>query len=376
LSALPFEETFWTRLSELLERSERREIVLDIGTACSTIRQLAAAVAELPASDVDITGLGIVALSLFLGRPLHDDEFPRRIAQLVTGIWVTTVDGSLEPLPRPLHRWLRRAFELDGAGFESAREAWLEFERAVDESHIVLSSRASTSLIRTHRAVPLPAPVVQQIRAVVPAASGHNGEAPPLSRGLWRRALPVSAAVIAAASLVQIGALLTIGRGSRSPAAAPPAPPISSKRGQLEIRTDPPGAQVAVDGLPIGEAPLKIDLETGDHIVALGNGFDSVTQTVSVAAGRAVALAVPLAPAPVSSSSGWLMVTAPVQVQVYENGRLLGASGGQRIPIPSGQHTVEIVNGPLGYRTIRDLVIEAGKTASVTVELPTLARQP
>jgi hypothetical protein len=448
-----------TRLSELLERSERREIVLDIGSACALTRQLATAVARLHAREtvhgaiaaerivitatgrlvlaehvlgrateqlryspdrywktlrvpvpplwhagpfdarLDLTSIGVVALTLFLGRRLHDDEYPRQVPELVSGLWVTAVDGSFEPLPRPLHRWLARAFEFEGLGFGSALEACAEFDRAVAESRVAMpatiafarsASRAianlddfpmalppaSTGLVQFGGHSQLALPVVELPDHVVPATASSLSTRTRLPLG-WKSAV-AGAATLAAAGLftmTRLGNPVSAANGAGiGSSAAQSGHTAATRRGQLQVRTDPAGAQVAIDGLPLGQAPLELDLATGDHVVAVANGVDTVTQNVTVVPGRAVTLTVPLARAPVAATSGWLAVTAPVEVQVYENGRLLGVSGRERIAIPAGRHTLEIVNGPLGYRTERELAIEQGKVAALAIELPTIGR--
>jgi hypothetical protein len=59
-----------------------------------------------------------------------------------------------------------------------------------------------------------------------------------------------------------------------------------------------------------------------------------------------------------------------VDVQLFENGRLLGSSLTDRIMVPSGTHQVEVVNETLGYRMTRSVQVTPGKVASVAVKLP------
>ena len=61
----------------------------------------------------DVTQIGIVALSLILGRPLADDEYPGRIGDVVGSAWAISSRGGLEPLPAGLRAWLTRALQLD-----------------------------------------------------------------------------------------------------------------------------------------------------------------------------------------------------------------------------------------------------------------------
>ena len=65
--------------------------------------------------------------------------------------------------------------------------------------------------------------------------------------------------------------------------------------GGLDIRTDPPGARVSIDGQNRGTAPVTIrDLPPGDHDVVLEANGQKVTQTVRVDAGATAQLVVPM----------------------------------------------------------------------------------
>ena len=58
----------------------------------------------LPRFDkrADLTQLGVVALSLVLGRPIHEDEYPASVEDLVATARARRSDGSREPLPAEL----------------------------------------------------------------------------------------------------------------------------------------------------------------------------------------------------------------------------------------------------------------------------------
>ena len=98
--------------------------------------------------------------------------------------------------------------------------------------------------------------------------------------------------------------------------------------------------------------------------------YGAVKHTVSVAAATTASLVVPLAPAEGAPVSGWLSVTAPVDVQIFENKRLLGTSQSERIMVSTGKHEIEIVNEILGYRTTRTVQVPAGRVTAIKVEWP------
>lgn len=80
------------------------------------------------AHRVDVLGIGIVALSLLLGRRIRDDEFPRGIADLLAGATETS-GGSVRPLSHALSSWLGRALQLDpSTALQTPRELQVAFE--------------------------------------------------------------------------------------------------------------------------------------------------------------------------------------------------------------------------------------------------------
>ncbi|RMG98805.1 MAG: PEGA domain-containing protein [Deltaproteobacteria bacterium] len=67
--------------------------------------------------------------------------------------------------------------------------------------------------------------------------------------------------------------------------------------GTVQVRTTPPGAQVAVDGTSVGTTPLRLELSPGEHRVRIEReGHAAVERTVVVPAGGEVTMDVPLIP--------------------------------------------------------------------------------
>jgi hypothetical protein len=148
-------------------------------------------------------------------------------------------------------------------------------------------------------------------------------------------------------------------------------PKTASATGQLQIRTEPAGAVVTVDGVPRGPSPAMVsDLAPGTHTVSVESALGSVKQSVTVEAGTTASVVVPLTPPENALVSGWISVSAPVDVQLFENKRLLGTSQSDRIMVSAGHHEIEIVNEPLGYRITRTVQVPAGKVAPIKIEFP------
>jgi hypothetical protein len=140
--------------------------------------------------------------------------------------------------------------------------------------------------------------------------------------------------------------------------------------GALQVHSDPPGARVLVDGTLHGVAPLTIQgLEAGAHTVLLQSDLGSVRQEVTIEPGMTASLVVPLKAAAVPAT-GWIALEAPIELQVFEEGRLLGTSAADRISVRAGRRELEIVNEAIGYRASRTVQVAAGRVATVAVELP------
>jgi hypothetical protein len=114
-----------------------------------------------------------------------------------------------------------------------------------------------------------------------------------------------------------------------------------------------------------------VDLQPGEHTVVVENDGGSTKQTVIVEAGATASLVAQLpVAAPSGPTSGWISVTTPRTVQLFEDGRLLGSSDTERLMVPTGTHRLEIVNEPLGYRDTRTVQVVAGRVTPITIEFP------
>jgi hypothetical protein len=141
--------------------------------------------------------------------------------------------------------------------------------------------------------------------------------------------------------------------------------------GRLQVRTDPPGAIVTVDSIPRGASPVTIgNLAPGDHSVVVSANGNSVQQSVTVDAGMTSALVVPLGARDKSLLSGWIAIASPIEVQLFEGGKLLGSNLSDKIMVASGAHQIDLVNEALGYRVTRNVSVTPGKVEAVNVKLP------
>jgi hypothetical protein len=141
--------------------------------------------------------------------------------------------------------------------------------------------------------------------------------------------------------------------------------------GRLEIGSDVPGAQVALDGASKGVTPLVLnDVIPGQHRVTVSAGDNTVSRTVMVTRGATVALVISTAPVTANSAGGWLTIQAPVDMEILEDGRVLGSTRMERLMLPVGSHRIELANAALEFTTVRTIQVAAGKTANLAIALP------
>ena len=141
--------------------------------------------------------------------------------------------------------------------------------------------------------------------------------------------------------------------------------------GELLVRTDPLGASVTVDGKYVGRSPVSVpDLAAGSHTVVLQHDIGTLTERVLIEDGRTASLVVSMGGAQKSAAAGWIRLDVPAEVQVFENGRRIGASDLERIMLPVGRHDLEFVNNALGFRVYRAVQVSAGQVTSVRLEWP------
>jgi hypothetical protein len=148
-------------------------------------------------------------------------------------------------------------------------------------------------------------------------------------------------------------------------------PRASSAFGELQVRTEPAGARVTVDGHAYGTTPVTVEgLSPGTHTVVLENELRSITQEVKVDANTTASLMVPLTAPANAPLSGWISVDAPAELRIFEGQRLIGTSQTDRIMMSVGRHTLQVTNEALGYRETTVVTVAPGKVSSVQPPWP------
>jgi len=148
-------------------------------------------------------------------------------------------------------------------------------------------------------------------------------------------------------------------------------PKATAGTGDLQVRTDPSGARVSVDGQVRGTSPLTIPgLAPGSHSVTLENDLGSVREDVTIQPGATASLVVPLKTPQGAPVSGWISINAPAELQIFENQRLLGSSRTDRIMVAAGRHDIEFSNDALGYRASQTIQVAPGQVARIKPDWP------
>jgi serine/threonine protein kinase len=211
--------------------------------------------AGLPRFDhrADVTGVGLVALALVLGRPLHPAEFPNHLPTLLSEARERTALGEEQPLSQPLRDWLARALQLDTRrAFASAPEALTALEEIVadDSMYVAAPVALETFLSRYIDALlDLPSELlpVPQPAAFAPAPVATHSATSTIPSGVFQ-----PAAAPAASSTAGFEALPT------SPYTPSPAP-AATHRDTWADAADPAGPETAARDITelIAAADLK-----------------------------------------------------------------------------------------------------------------------
>ena len=131
---------------------------------------------------------------------------------------------------------------------------------------------------------PAAAPVSASVETASPASNNGSDSAVPVGSGVETQ--PVSS---------------TASSGAQ-PADAPSEPNTSqtpSGVGTVTITSDPDGAEIYVDDKFVGNAPAKLKLPAGNHVMTLkATGFKEWKRTLEVLKGSQVTLKPALEPAP------------------------------------------------------------------------------
>ena len=207
-----------------------------------------------------------------------------------------------------------------------------------------------------------------------------------------RRRIPAAQIIIAALSIIAITEFVLLASKSSVKAPAISAPVT----GVVAVESTPAGAAIAIDGQARGTTPSTLTLSPGKYAMAITSGGVTRDIPLVVRAGNnservyfgetqigspnhamstknehsATPVPVPAALPPANAVGGWLSVTAPVELQLFERGALIGSSQSDRIMLPVGRHVIEAINTNLGYKTTGTVQVSPGSVAKFSPEMP------
>lgn len=147
------------------------------------------------------------------------------------------------------------------------------------------------------------------------------------------------------------------------------------QHGTLRVTSNPPGAQVFVNGTPKGVIPqwqpLDIPLAPGSYTVSVRlSGFHDYTTTVQIVAGGVQEVRADLMGGVVGQGN-LRIVSVPPGLGVYIGGTFRGTTPVD-IPLPAGIHSVQLLSGAIPVWS-RNVVVVPFLTQTITV---TIGDQP
>jgi len=141
---------------------------------------------------------------------------------------------------------------------------------------------------------------------------------------------------------------------------------IVFKEGALEVRTEPSGAKVYVDGKEVGQTPVDLsNMRVGGHMVRIiKEGYEPHEEQVKVGEGEKKKVSVSL-----KKTVGALLVnTDPPGATILIDGNPVGVSPYEGKAIPSGTHRVKVTKEDYEPWE-KDVVVEAGRGIEVFTAL-------
>jgi hypothetical protein len=356
----------------------------------------------------DVVQLGLMALSLTLGRRVDPRDYPHNVSTLLDDL--RRIAGRGSSLVPQLRMWLEQALQLGARTFASAQDARDALAGLPNDIHARSDTRRMITLHRNGRpdastretnmstakwpypkgrtahahahatfeeitashmppgrqteeplVDPLAAVPQFQPRPVIP----EKAMAPP-ARKFNLQWLTLAVAAIAVGEGLFIGGLLYARR-----AATPPT-------GTITIESAKPGLEVLVDGRSVGVTPYKLDTNAANRAIRVLGSLSDESRVASLLPppiapapdGKPKTDAKPAgAPTPPASSLGGVRVSSPLDLQIFEDGRLIGTTAGA-VAMAVGRHDLEVVNEKFAYRSRQSVEVRPGQTTSLSITPP------
>jgi hypothetical protein len=337
----------------------------------------------------DIVQLGLIVLSLCLGRRMTPDDYPSKL-ELLLDEFTDTVGRRSPKIAGPLRLWLERALRANGNLFTTAEQA----QDGVADLSGLLDPQVLEHLLAAHAAHPVqmtepPAaeamPETIALDAAASALQDFPAEAAAPSpaapavvegRAAARRTDRTLLVVCALLGVIVLAQAVVIARLlSRAPAVA------TAAAATVPVMIDSPraGDAVMVDGRQVGVTPLDLKVGSAVRSIRVMSQAAPVLPVPSVPsepAGSAAATKAaqpppdPLKALAARQRSGGLRLVSPIELSVFEGERLLGSSADGPVVTTAGEHQLDLVNNALRYRTRQNVTIKTGEIVSLKVSPP------
>ncbi len=341
----------------------------------------------------DVVQLGVLALSLLAGRPIDPSDYPAR-----TGAIVDECFRSGTSAPAALRGWLERALQTGDRPFASAIEAQasLEQEQAGVPPAAGKTATASVTATPAVTVVPPAVTVVPPAPATASAmgASSSNdpseliseaetsaphitplfADAPAIPerrRRLGR--VPVLAGlgilILGGGAALLVPHLLAKPAGAESSAlpSVTNAPLFTSPSGSDTAAQSQAASNTIRNTAAAEPAPASFTPPAPPPVVERA----AAPATAATAAKETAASAGDSEPAGAAGQDrfGAIRFSSPVELQVLENGAVVGSTVGS-VAVTEGAHTFDVVNDLLGFRTRQTVTVKAGRMTAVTIAIP------
>jgi hypothetical protein len=309
----------------------------------------------------DVTGVGLVALALVLGRPIAANEFPHAIPALLNEARERSPLGDEQPLSSALRTWLARALQVDvRRAFGSAPEAMAALDEVVADDSVYVAAPVAleTFLSRYIASLLEPAATAEPLTAVPPPATVQQpvapragAAAPPAQRPAehGRVEAPVAAPANDISDLIPARELEALSSATPKPLFNPDAP--------FSVKPEPPLAPPRPRIPRVGKQSMVRMAAIVVGLVALAGGGLFVSKYFNSAA-------VPAAAG--TTTTGTLIVQSnPAGVQVFVDGIDRGMTPA-RISVEPGSHILELRGR--GVPRVIPLQVAAGAQVSQYLE--------
>lgn len=357
----------------------------------------------------DVTQIGVVALSLVLGRCLREREFPEDLDELVEQAREHLGRDGAGPMATAVGHWLSRALQIDPReSFQSTFESQAALERVLADHRDQLGAPATLDSLLARLAPVLPPVVppdqeVPDLEALLPevtlrpeasASSEAPGTVVPLVEADPAPADPVEVAdrsgpaapsvepsmvagslvapqtrlvrrlaiaLAVAAFIALAAAAMLVVAWNRGPA------PVLDTEGELVVQSRPLAARVTIDGEDRGVTPLTLRLPPGPHVLQVSvGGTEPRVIPLTILPGVQTAQYIELVNVP---TTGTLEVRSdPSRVRVYVDGQDRGVTPLTIRDLPPGEREVVLERG--SQRVTHRVRVEPGTTAQLVVPLP------